>query len=669
MLTPPPDTLYRLIGRAVHARSKEPLEGLVVRAFDHDRGRPDRAQPLGSPQATDSDGRFVVEFTQKEAGGRTEGFPEPLVVFETDRGDLLYQTVPNTVPTPDGYSGGPIDGPVSHDLKDLHVVVGRPGADRGGPEGSGETAGGAGVGLDKAPERKDPSHRVGTQTYHGSKARDYVAPRSPFFRGPFGRLFRQVPAWVPPGGTDVEKEANIRTVAAAMIEDEAQSREPSRDNDRVPAGYTYFGQFIDHDVTFDPASSLTKQNDPERLVNFRTPRFDLDNLYGEGPDDEPFLYDRDRPGRFLIGPGPDAREDDLPRNAQGVALIGDPRNDENLIVSQLQLAFLRLHNRVLERVQDEEGLEGRDAFHRAQNLVRWLYQWVVLFDYLPRTCGNDLVQLVHDDDEDVRARAVLRRRHESEGPGEPFVDDLRFYGYKEAPFMPVEFSVAAYRLGHSQIRDRYDLNDVVRGVPIFRFPHVDADAFQDLRGGRPLPPRWSMDWRRFFDIDGSEPQPTRVLDPLLSFALKSIPAGPDPSRGSPLAELNLLRGFQMGLPSGQAVARAMGEDPIPNGAMDLPADVAGAMGPEAPLWYYVLEEARQHGGGRHLGPVGGRIVAEVFVGLAKGDPNSFLNVDPTWTPEVALGGPDGRKLVEPREAGRVKVRDLLLLAGVGGAPF
>src|SRR5262249_24934047 len=145
--------------------------------------------------------------------------------------------------------------------------------------------------------------------------------------------------------------------------------------------------FIDHDLTFDPASSLQKLNDPNSLTDFRTPRFDLDNIYGRGPDDQPYMYQDARVrmalGRVLTGNPADPIAPDVPRCAptSGAkrALIGDPRNDENVIVSQLQAAFLRFHN----RMADVLGAKGPDDFPTVQKHVRWHYQWVVLNDFLP----------------------------------------------------------------------------------------------------------------------------------------------------------------------------------------------------------------------------------------------------------------------------------------------
>lgn len=628
-----PNTLhdrYTVRARMIDA-SGQGVPGMVVRAFDHDRGREPDALGEG---ITDPDGALILAFEGKAAGGTSEGDPELFILAHTADGALVHQSRPLAITH------------AEHDLGDLRVhprLLGdAPPATGGQPVGVAKPA--------PAPQPADPSSATGGNRFHGSAKRDIVAPASPFFHGPFGRLFRQLPAWTPPGGDDSAKGANIRTIADVMMEPEGQPDAPAGDNGTMPVGYTYFGQFVDHDITFDPASSLSRLNDPDRLVNFRTPRFDLDSLYGEGPDDEPFMYDQrpDRSGEFLIGRGLSSREADLPRNEQDTALIGDPRNDENIIVAQLQLAFLLLHNRILGRVKVEEGLIGREAFTRAQTLVRWHYQWVVLFDFLPRVCGKATVN------------ALLRPR----GDGKPgFSIDLRLYKFRDSPFMPVEFSGAAYRFGHSQIRQRYDLNSVVTGVPIFKPPEQRPGILADLRGFRRLPGVWTLDWRRFLKMDEAGlPQATRRIDTRLSRALASIPAGPDPTRGSSLAALNLLRGFRLGLPSGQGVARAMGEVPIQNDALGLPGETAGS---EAPLWFYILKEADLVADGRHLGPVGGRIVAETFLGLAKADPSCFLTVDPAWTPSRAFGG---HPPLDPAGDG-LDLAGLIRAAGLGGDPF
>jgi len=246
----------------------------------------------------------------------------------------------------------------------------------------------------------------------------------------------------------------------------------SLDHPTLPAGYAYLGQFIDHDITFDPVSSLERQNDPDALHNFRTPRFDLDSVYGQGPADQPYLY---RSGRdpilsaaaadadirgvaLLLGErvsSDDGRAGpDLPRNLEGAALLGDPRNDENLIISQLHSVMLRFHNQVVEEVVGATPLRGGNLLKEAQRLARWHYQWVVVHDFLVRIIGKEVVDDILDDFTEYVA-ACNEPRLRVRRP------KLLFYRPDQNPYMPVEFSVAAYRFGHSLIRPSYAFNDFV----------------------------------------------------------------------------------------------------------------------------------------------------------------------------------------------------------------
>src|SRR5439155_2683628 len=197
---------------------------------------------------------------------------------------------------------------------------------------------------------------------HGGVRGAEQTPHSPLFEGRFGRMFRRLrPA--------AFSEQALHALAALMVaeaEDEPtpETQVDNEENQGITAGVTYFGQFIDHDLTFDPASSLIKQNDPDALVDFRNPQFDLDNVYGRGPDDQPYLYEADgrhfQLGRRLTGNPSDPNTRDVPRHASETggadararALIGDPRNDENVIISQLQAVMLRFHNRLADEYAD-----------------------------------------------------------------------------------------------------------------------------------------------------------------------------------------------------------------------------------------------------------------------------------------------------------------------------
>ena len=233
-------------------------------------------------------------------------------------------------------------------------------------------------------DRKRPTLRP-----HGAELRGLAeVPRSTLHEGRFGRMFRNLPPFAP-------ADEDLVALAQEMIEppEDDQGDETAGDNDNISAGFTYFGQFIDHDITFDPASSLQQLNDPDALVDFRTPRLDLDSLYGRGPDDQPYMYDgkKFRLGRPLTENGTATNARDLPRyndindpNAAKLALIGDKRNDENVIVSQLHAAMLQFHNKLVD--QDSVA-----SFRDIQQQVRWHYQWIVVNDFLMKICGEEVV--------------------------------------------------------------------------------------------------------------------------------------------------------------------------------------------------------------------------------------------------------------------------------------
>jgi hypothetical protein len=245
--------------------------------------------------------------------------------------------------------------------------------------------------------------------------------------------------------------------------------------------------------------------------------------------------------------------------------------------------------------------------------------------------------------------------------------NLKFYDYKNQPFIPVEFSVAAYRFGHSMIRTDYELNEETEDpndVEIFGEEGKDLRGFQERRAGL------EIQWARFFEFSGArlKPQHCRRIDTRLAAGLSNLPFITDMFKS--LAERNLLRGKALGLPSGQAVARAMGmtndnviltpdelklpkNAPSPEGP---PRDLAEAFSEDTPLWYYILKEAEVRCNGRKLGPVGGRIVAEVLIGLLNGDPSSYLRSEPTWQPRQGKFG--------CQQNGKFFMADFLRFAGV-----
>jgi hypothetical protein len=228
---------------------------------------------------------------------------------------------------------------------------------------------------------------------HGLPLRGEMSTkRSPLFQGRFGRMFRSL-APAKYGKNDAESRANLMTLGTKMTADFDPPRDSTDPEESgIPALYTYFGQFLDHDITFDPMSSLIKHTDPDALTDFRTPAFDLDNVYGRGKDDQPYMYDNGP--AFLLGApndgGSDPNARDLPRNTPNPpndarALIGDPRNDENSIVSQLQGLFLRFHNRT---IKDHPEIDASADFAQIQRIVRFHYHYVILNDFLPRIISS-----------------------------------------------------------------------------------------------------------------------------------------------------------------------------------------------------------------------------------------------------------------------------------------
>ncbi|MGI2908207.1 peroxidase family protein [Tolypothrix sp. VBCCA 56010] len=456
--------------------------------------------------------------------------------------------------------------------------------------------------------------------------------------GKFGRMFPKLPSFTP-------SIASLTELGDAM--NDPSPNTPDGDNLNVPAGFTYLGQFVDHDITLDTTALQETLVDPLAVQNFRTPRLDLDSLYGSGPDVQPYLYQLDDPDLFLIGttnekPGagdpsvPTKLPNDLPRAQSTLGLLGDSRNDENLIVAQLHLAFLKFHNKIVAGIRDgsikPKNSTDKSVFIQARELVIWHYQWIVLYDFLTRILDKNQLE------------AVLTKGR-------------RFYKFKEEPFIPVEFSVAAYRLGHSMVRAVYDYNRVFSNPPV---PPRPAGTLELLflftaKSGKfgdfaniPIPSDWIIDWRRFFQIDPNvQVGFSRKLDPFLVDPLKNLPNVPLPNS---LAVRNLLRGRSLGLPSGQSVARFMKLQPLTKAEISTGADGAVAVKHnfhiESPLWYYILKEAQVQGQGKRLGQVGSRILAEVFIGLLEADSSSFLVRCPDWKPILPAQNPGTFTMVD-----------------------
>ena len=464
-------------------------------------------------------------------------------------------------------------------------------------------------------------------------------------------------------------------LGSAMIEDSDQRE----GNSTIPPIYTYWGQFIDHDITAGTdrpgADALSRWTadildttfepvHPEAITgadgifNLRQPRLDLDSLYGGGPDDEATIaeqiFRKDEADttaepsdpRLVLGQNsgggdvadghlPDPQLRDLPRRDDRSPRIGDARNDENTIVAQLHTAFLRFHNAVVDFMAAQSG--STPTFAAAAQLVRWHYQWLVVNDYLRTVCLPAVVD------------ELLAAEH-------------HFFSDRDELFMPLEFSVAAFRFGHSMVRASYDFNRNFSPVSfdlLFAFTGNGG-----LGGSSQLPSSWVIDWKRFVDKASTDPERfARKIDTNLALPLTDLPGG-----GSGLikhlAQRNLLRSYLLSVPTTQFVAEQLD---VPLLAEDdlVPADKPALqmvfaaednlLKRKTPLWYYILREAEVQCGGNTLGELGSRIVAGTLIGLLRADPDSYLNHD--WTPTAASAVTNAGKPL-------LGIADLLHFAGV-----
>jgi hypothetical protein len=407
----------------------------------------------------------------------------------------------------------------------------------------------------------------------------------------YGRLFPDLPSF------SAEQELLFALGRAGGLCDCGDEADEPASLASEAAGWPFFGQFIAHDITAD-RSAPQAHADISRLRNARSPRLNLEGLYGDGPVGHPFLFQRDDPAKLLTAPG----GRDLLRNSEGIAIIGDPRNDSHVIMSQMHLAFVHAHNAFVDRAR-ASGQPEAHVFDAAARELRWHYQTVVLREFLPSLIGGTLTDLIMQ-------------------------GDRRYYRPQDQPFIPLEFADAAYRYGHSQIRHTYQLNAAGNAVPIF----------PDLLGFRPVAAEHHIEWPRLFDAAGA-PRAARakkidgrLVGPLIALPV-ALTGATEVEEFHSLAVRDLERGQGVGLPSGEAVARRMGEPPL--SAEEVGTSSAGWSG-ETPLWYYILREADVRQAGNRLGPVGSRIVGEVLVGLLDLDPSSVRHAPDPWKPSATL---------------------------------
>ena len=550
---------------------------------------------------------------------------------------------------------------------------------------------------------------------HGAELRGMdLVVQSPTTEGRFGFMFKSQPplatsdALLDSLGAVMEEKPAAEPASSSGQKDlnDASNENP---NPKLTSGFTFVGQFVDHDITFDTTKLDDQQSDPYATKNFRTPRYDLDAIYGLGPNANPQFYDPDDRDKFLFVERPydhftgklkrpdgvdetktwNVKPDvvyDVPRvpandpdgRPEGTAIIADPRNDQTEIILQLHIAMQKFHNRLVDTLR-ASGTPRSAVFEAARRLARWHYQWIVTHEFIPAIVGQTMSDLVYKEVPTGAPKITLKYYKPTNPAGRSFI--------------PVEFAVAAYRFGHSMTRPRYTVRDVfdsagtllgsVSGVPLFQ----DTSTDNNLNGHRELLPRLKIQWSKFFNAAGQKPtaRPVRQFDASLANPLFKMPttALPDSNNLGLLSQRNLRRGRKMGLPSGQQVARLMGVTPLTstqlrtNHRIELEIPIVGNVvkvlkeydeedqslkdlfadpewGGEAPLWFYILKEAEIVGNGREMGPVGGRIIAEVLVGLLQKDPNSYLYLNSSWKPTTPIAP----------ARGQFTIADLLKYAGV-----
>lgn len=406
----------------------------------------------------------------------------------------------------------------------------------------------------------------------------------------------------------------FNTPTLQQLADLAQRQEdPNNLSENNPDGVTsintYFGQFLDHDLTLDTSPPPTAPVDPTTLINNRTFALDLDSVYGGGPSVSPQLYSGDK---FLIQePNPNGVRD-LPRNPDGSAILVEKRNDENQVLAQIHVAFLKAHNRLID-----QGL----SFEAARTKLAHHYRLAVSQDYLVDVLTP------------VPAKVVEK------------IDPKKKGTY-------IEFSVAAFRFGHSQVRLAYRLNGTnnCQNLQVFSLTAPAAS----LMGGRQIQAGRQIDWGMFVEelpqpegCAGVQPRNiSRKIDTLISASLFRLPIpGAEATGSNVLAFRNMLRAKFYDLPSGQDMAEYLGIPVITPEELNLgPGFESGT-----PLWFYVLAESERAGGAK-LGPTGSAIVNASFTGaLENGE-----KLTGKGTTDPAIVGPDGV----------MQVADLLVFAGV-----
>lgn len=554
-----PSSSYSLTGALLDAETDAPLVGLLVEAYDVDAPHDRR---LGGT-LTDANGAFTL--TINEALDEKNPPTVRFTAYVDGRSEVVHQTDPFEVDTS------------PYDLGRLKIVP-------------------------RHPQRAVPAYTAAL----GHELPEASAPTNADL--PFERLFPHLSAHRPPD----ELLEHLGEPDGPMSERKSLWADDSYDSPNLAAGYTFFAQFLFHDLTYELVRRFSTER-PPNMTQGGPSSLRLHTLYGPGPEMAPHLYgfyDQDHfSGQLLTGPS--GTKQDLPRNRQGRALIADPRNDENVVLAQLHLGMIRFHNAMVGHLV-KRGDSGTALFNRAQRQVRWHYQWAIVNDFLPQIVGQSAVKAAFNRD----------------------------FSQEEVPTgLPLEVAQGVLRYVYSQVRLQYQLND---DATVALLPADENDDTLLRHRSQSIASRLAVDWARFFDLDDGHTQPSKLIDTKITpaFLDLSFVDDPRPARRS-VAVRFFLQGKRARLPSGEDVARSLGQPgPLPT------TSALRKLGlKETPLLYYVLAEADhqfQNSNEDRLGPVGGRLLADTLIRRLRLDPLSYLNAHPGFTPDPAVTDEDGQ---------------------------
>lgn len=398
----------------------------------------------------------------------------------------------------------------------------------------------------------------------------------------------------------VLSDDELRVLSDTMIESKNGLK---KDSKVISNGLAIFSQFLAHDITFERGSNLNKNNSIKNFKNDRTINLDLDCIYGQ--KSQSFYYNKYDKDKLLLGQKyacGNLSWYDLQRNKNHIAIIPDARNDENIIVSRIHILFIQFHNKIVDYLRKRNDDENNSVFEEARKMTICYYHWLILHEYLFKIMDWTVFD------------RILK-------------DGCQYY--TDATSLPLEFTGAAFRTGHSQTRELNRINDITEKKL------MELGFFERMEE--------YVDWRYLFNFGDGKCQFSKLIDTKVGSSFHKLPFLKKGDEAS-LPFLNLKRGIAYGLPSGEEIAKRMGFEPI---EIRETKYLSGT-----PLWYYVLREAEILGhNGEHLGPIGSTILGECFYTVIKSDNFSFLNVNPLWRPTIG------------REIGKFNFVDMIQFVG------